>query len=126
MNIDNRNSVLLALISLIAFTTVLFGFARIDTGEASEQTFAEEKQELVETAQLWYIRPVAKGGGGMSFDNLDFQRLSYSDYPRSLGCEGRRGHYRIANRQSNYFVLSSIALAGSAVKFDTIRFDTLP
>jgi len=89
-------------------------------------TFAEEKQQLVETAQLWYIRPAGSGGGNMAFDSLDFYRTGQSGAPGCVDWNGVKGRYAISSRHASYFVLSSQPVSGSGSEIDTIRFDTLP
>ena len=126
MNLDIRNSVVLGLIALGAFSKVMFGFAKIESGEAKQISFAEEKQQLVEIAQLWHIRPEGKNGGGMSFENIDFSKIGIGTESGMLQFEGKKGAYAIEERRPSYFLLSSRELNGGTSTIDTIRFDTLP
>ncbi len=123
---ERRNSIILSIIAASAFATVLFGFARIDAGDGRTQTLAEEKQQLVESAQLWYVRPVVKGGGGMTFDSLDFSRLGCHHPNGSLHYESKLALYWIEDRQSSSFLLGSRMFSGEIDGLDTIRFDSQP
>ena len=126
MKFEFGNTIVLGILALMAFATVIFGFARINSDESKELTFAEERQKVVESAQLWHVRPVGKGGGGMSFDSLDFARLGFNTPPHSLQFKGSEGIYSINERQLTYFLQSSIDLKTNEEAIDTIRFDTLP
>lgn len=126
MNLDMRNSVALGLIALTAFSTVMFGFAKIETGDAKQISFAEEKQKIVESAQLWHLRPEGKNGGGMSFESFDFSKVGLASEDGMLRFDGNEGVYAIEGRQQSYFLLSSKAKSRGTSTIDTIRFDTLP
>lgn len=123
---ENRNSAVLGFVALCAFATVFFGFARIDSSEVGAVDFSEERQSLVQQSQFWFIRPERAGGGGMSFENLDFHRLGYASEPSNLEYNGTSGRYNISVRKPNYFILNSGNKEANGLEIDTVYFDTMP
>lgn len=120
-----RESIVLGIMAAIAFATVLFGSSGLfDSANKAKASLTEERQFVIESAQLWYCRPEVRGGGNAAFDSVDFFRLGFTDQPGNFDWNGKAASYRILSRTTTQFVLETIATTGTS-DVDTIEFDTL-
>jgi hypothetical protein len=125
---DITTRITLGFIALVCLGTVVFGYLKIDRGSeaAKRDAFQEEYYKVVESAQIWYIRPVSAGGGGMSFETLDFGKLTGRLSPESLVWTSDLATYSILHRSFDRFVIEATPAFSGRSRIDTLHFDSLP
>ena len=86
----------------------------------------EELHRVVDAAQIWFVRPAKQGGGGDSYDSLDFKRIGLAAEAGALEWKGEFGEYRILDRSRQSFALEMTDLQGRRLTIDTLQFDSYP
>jgi len=95
-------------------------------GQSERDIQLEELHRVTDAAQIWFVRPTIRGGGGDSFENVDFQRIGLTTEPEALEYQGRTGNYTILERSRERFILQMKDRRGQVIALDTLAFDTYP
>ena len=68
---------LLVLVSIIVGIAIIVGmlFIKSEQVQFTEDEYTELMLEVAVEAQAWYKKPTELGGGGNSFENLDFNQI---------------------------------------------------
>ena len=89
----------------------------------SDGGLKEEIYAVVDAAQLWFCRPVLRGGGGRSFAGLSCAALGLPA-DTAGGYNGRWGRYWLVNLTPDSFDLAIDINGGRKVELGRISFDT--
>jgi hypothetical protein len=123
-----KQRIILLAFGLFALATGIFGYTglwgRMTT--PPEAPLRSECCDVIEKAQLWYIRPGQYGGSEGTFAYVDAFVLGYSTIPGKTEWQGKTGTFKIENRTRETFDLVAKDAEGHEIEYRFIQYDTRP
>lgn len=115
-----------ALIASVITSTIGYTGLWNSFGEKPHDQLREKAYDIVDKAQLWYLRPSASSGGGNSFMNLDFQKLGYDVSGDSKILRSKLGEIRIERLRTFHFDMLIKTNKGVALAARNLSYDARP
>ena len=84
----------------------------------------QECWDIINNAQLWFLRPEYYGGSSGNFLALDSFVLGYSINKGETEWQGKTGTFKIENRTRDTFDLIATDPDGHRIEYRFIQFDT--
>jgi len=126
MTETNKTNYLLAFFGVGALCLAVFLESGLFSRPTARELQLEELHRVADAAQVWFVRPVIRGGGGDSFELVDFQQIGLAKTLGALEWEGSNANYKILDRNREQFILQVNDPTGQTIAIDTLGFDTYP
>ncbi len=118
-------NIALLFLALLALSTAILGYSGL-LDRLTRDRYEDLKYEahrIIDLAQLWYNRPQFYGGGGKSFEGLDFKDLGYAQEDSVTTLIHDLGVFELENITENSFDLAIKANDGAKFSAQDITFN---
>jgi|GEM_PF-5782287 len=122
----SKKRIIILAVALFALATGLFGYTGLwrEIIRPTDRDLRVECYQIINEAQLYYMRPRHYGGSGGTFAYLDGYLLGYSEIPGVSEWNGKHGTFRIENTTLTSFDLIATGKRGKRIEFRGVEFDT--
>lgn len=122
----NRNRLILLAVALFAIATGLFGYTGLwrEITRPADRHLRVECYQIINDAQLFYMRPRHYGGSGGTFAIMDAYLLGYVETPGTTEWTGKNGTFRLENLTLTSFDLIATGKKGKQIAFRNVEYDT--
>ncbi len=98
---------------LVILVTIIVGIATVvaintfgaAADSANVDAVRQDMLQIAAAAQGYYMRPTMLGGGGRSFDNIDFENFSFAGTVDGDDAFNENGRYNISSTADDHFIL---------------------